>query len=241
MTAPSTRGAVVVDGGPGVGPLGRGARGRRPSTTRRNVARAALDCFNARGYDETTVEEIAAVVGISRRTFFRYYDSKRDVVWGEFDAELVRLEARLQAEASDQPMMDVLRRAMVATNQFDPAELEELRIRIRLIGTVPTLVAHAAVLHSRWCDVVSRFVAGRIGGRPDDLIPQTAARAALGASVTAFDYWATHRSAVLSDVLDQTLRLVDVGLGWIEGRDRGPAGAPDVPLRWPDPAVQNGA
>ena len=56
-----------------------------------DVARAALDLFARQGYDETTVDEIAAAVGVSRRTFFRYYDSKRDVVWGEFDAELVRL------------------------------------------------------------------------------------------------------------------------------------------------------
>ena len=67
------------------------ARGRRPATTRQDVARAALDLFARQGYDETTVDEIAAAVGVSRRTFFRYYESKPDVVWGEFDAELVRL------------------------------------------------------------------------------------------------------------------------------------------------------
>ncbi len=71
------------------------ARGRRPSTTREDVARAALDLFNRPGYDETTVDQIAAAVGVSRRTFFRYFESKRDVVWGEFDAELVRLRDKL--------------------------------------------------------------------------------------------------------------------------------------------------
>ena len=59
------------------------------------MARAALDLFDRQGYEETTVDEIAAAVGISRRTFFRYYESKRDVVWGEFDAELVRLRDQL--------------------------------------------------------------------------------------------------------------------------------------------------
>jgi len=54
----------------------RGAtRGRRPSTTREEVARASLDLFNRQGYDQTTVDQIAAAVGVSRRTFFRYYNS----------------------------------------------------------------------------------------------------------------------------------------------------------------------
>ena len=66
------------------------ARGRRPATSRERVARAALELFARHGYDTTTVEDIAAAVGVSRRTFFRYYESKSDMVWGEFDAELVR-------------------------------------------------------------------------------------------------------------------------------------------------------
>ena len=68
------------------------------------MARAALDLFNRQGYDETTVDEIAAAVGVSRRTFFRYYDSKREVVWGEFDAELVRLEQKLASASTDEPV-----------------------------------------------------------------------------------------------------------------------------------------
>jgi mycofactocin system transcriptional regulator len=160
------------------------ARGVGPSTSREDVARAALDLFSHRqGYDETTVDQIAAAVGVSRRTFFRYYESKRDVVWGEFDAELVRLRDELgDAARLDQPMMDVLRQAVIATNRFGAGSSSELRIRIVLISTVPTLVAHSAVRYAEWCEVVAGFVAGRIGGSVDDLGPQTVARAALGRS-----------------------------------------------------------
>ena len=94
------------------------------------MARAALDLFARQGYDETTVDEIAAAVGVSRRTFFRYYESKPDVVWGEFDAELVRLREQLQTAPAGEPMMDVLRRAVMATNRFGAGELDELRIRM---------------------------------------------------------------------------------------------------------------
>ena len=210
MTRTARHGA---DGPPAV------ARGRRPATSRENVARAALDLFNRQGYDETTVDEIATAVGVSRRTFFRYYDSKREVVWGEFDAELVRLEQKLASASTDEPMMDVLRRAVVATNRFGAGELDELRIRMGLISSVPTLVAHSAVRYAEWCDVVAGFVAGRIGGTPDDLGPQTVARAALGAAMAAFTCWARYDTDDLTGEVDRAFRLLATGFD--EGRLRG--------------------
>jgi mycofactocin system transcriptional regulator len=187
------------------------ARGRRPSTSREDVARAALDLFSRQGYDETTVDEIAAAVGVSRRTFFRYYESKRDVVWGEFDTELIRLRERLAEAPGDEPMMDVLRRAVMATNRFGAGELNELRIRIGLITAVPTLVAHSAVRYAEWCEAVARFVAGRIGGAPEDLGPQTVARAALGVAMAAFACWAAQDGDDLVGEVDRAFRLLSTG------------------------------
>jgi TetR/AcrR family transcriptional regulator, regulator of mycofactocin system len=187
------------------------ARGRRPATSRQDVARAALELFARQGYDDTSIDEIAAAVGVSRRTFFRYYDSKPEVVWGEFDAELVRLRTRLEEAPADQPLIDVLRRAVMDTNRFGPRELEELRIRIGLTSTVPTLVAHSAVRYAEWCDVVAGFVAGRIGGSPDDLGPQTVARAALGVATAAFVHWSRSDRGDLVDEVDQAFRLLATG------------------------------
>jgi mycofactocin system transcriptional regulator len=175
------------------------------------VARAARELFARQGYDETSIDQIAAAVGVSRRTFFRYYDSKRDVVWGEFDAELVRLRTRLEAAPTGQPMMDVLRRAVVDTNRFDAGELAELRVLIGLTSTVPDLVAHSAVRYADWCEVVATFVAGRIGGAPDDLAPQTVARAVLGAAVAAFTHWAGAETGDLARELDDAFRLLATG------------------------------
>ncbi len=195
----------------GDGSAGGATRGRRPSTSRQDVARAALDLFNRQGYDQTTVDQIAAAVGVSRRTFFRYYESKRDVVWGEFDAELVRLRDQLDGAPRGQPMMDVLRQAVEATNRFGAGELDELRIRIGLIGSVPTLVAHSAVRYAEWCQVVAAFVAGRIGGSPDDLGPQTVARASLGAAMAAFACWAGGGGHDLTTEVDRAFRLLSTG------------------------------
>jgi mycofactocin system transcriptional regulator len=196
-----------AEGGPEV------ARGRRPSTSRVDVARAALELFRRQGYDQTTVDEIAAAVGVSRRTFFRYYESKRDTVWGEFDAELIRLADQLSAATADEPMMDVLRRAVMATNRFGAGELDDLRIRMGLISTVPTLVADSAVRYTEWCDVVAAFASSRLGGSPEDLGPQTVARAALGAAMAAFTCWARYDTDDLTGAVDQAFRLLAGGFG----------------------------
>ena len=192
------------------------ARGRRPATSRERVARAALELFARDGYEETTVEDIAVAVGVSRRTFFRYYESKRDVVWGEFDAELARFEAELSDPDDRAPMMEVLRRAVVATNRFGAGELDELRIRIGLIATVPTLTAHSAVRYAEWCEVVARFAARRLGADPGELGPQTVAQAALGAATAAFACWATSGSDDLATDLDRAFRML--ASGFDEGR-----------------------
>src|ERR1035437_800779 len=210
-------------GAPAARPSADVARGRRPSTTREHIARKALDLFDRRGFDATTVDEIASAVGISRRTFFRYYDSKRDVVGGEFAAEMVRLRDQLMGAPRDEPMMDVLRRAVVATNRFGAGELNELRIRMGLISTVPALVAHSAVRYAEWCDVVADFVARRVGGSPEGLGPQTAARAALGAAMAAFACWARHDSGDLTGEVDRAFRLLATGFDenrrelWVAG------------------------
>ncbi len=197
----------------GTGSSDEVARGRRPSTTREHIARVALALFDRHGFDGTTVDEIAAAVGIGRRTFFRYYESKRDVVWGEFDAELVRLRGQLLGAAPDEPMMDVLRRAVVATNRFGAGELDELRIRMALISTVPALIAHSAVRYSEWCEVVAEFVARRMDADPDGLGPQTVARASLGAAMAAFTCWARGDTDDLTGEVDRAFRLMATGFG----------------------------
>jgi mycofactocin system transcriptional regulator len=201
----------VRSSAPTPAPTTAGTRGRRPATSRERLSRAALELFARDGYESTTVEDIAAAVGVSRRTFFRYYDSKRDVVWGEFDEELARLEAQLAESDGGEPMMEVLRRAVVATNRFGAGEVDELRIRIGLIATVPTLTAHSAVRYAEWCEVVARFAARRLGTAPGDLAPQTLARAALGAATAAFACWAASSSDDLAADLDRAFRMLAVG------------------------------
>ena len=63
-------------------------RGRPPGTSRRELELIALRLFTQQGFDNTTIEQIAAEAGVSKRTFFRYFSSKSSVLWSEFDHEV---------------------------------------------------------------------------------------------------------------------------------------------------------
>lgn len=171
----------------------RGApRGRPPSTSRESVERTALALFASRGFEQTTVEDIAAELGVGRRTVFRYFPSKNDIVWGDFDRVLDRLRDELDAQGEEVAMIDALATAAVASNRYPAEQLPDLRTRMTLITTVPALQAHSALRYADWRGVVAEYVARSRGEQPDELIPQTVAFAALGASMAGFSVWVAH-------------------------------------------------
>jgi mycofactocin system transcriptional regulator len=187
--------------------------GRRPRTTRAELERVAFELFEAKGFDETTVDDIAAAAGIGRRTFFRYHRSKNDVVWGDFDGELVRLRGWLAATPPDRPLMDAVRAAMLIFNRLDPAQIPWHRQRMKLILDTPALQAHSTLMYARWRAVIADFAGARTGLPADDLLPQLIAHTVLGAAIAAYDQWLRSPDADLGVLLDQAMRELARGFG----------------------------
>ncbi len=96
-------------------------RGRPPSTTRRDIEVVALKLFSERGFDETSVDEIAAAAGINRRSLFRYFDSKAAILWHDFDHEVERIEAAFREVPPEVPLMTAIRQVVVASNRYRAA------------------------------------------------------------------------------------------------------------------------
>jgi mycofactocin system transcriptional regulator len=184
--------------------------GRPPSTTHEQIAAAALDLFQRRGFEETSVADIAAAVGVERRTIFRYFPSKNDMVWGDFDWVLERLREYLE-EAEQVPMMEALRRAVVFSNSYPPEEHPELRIRMRLITGVPALQGHSMLRYAAWRAVVAEWAAGRRGEAPTDLVPQALGSAALGTAMATFGCWVADPELELEAALDRAFRELAAG------------------------------
>lgn len=179
--------------------------GRRRVTSRAALEHVAFDLFDRNGFDQTTVDDIAGAAGIGRRTFFRYFASKNDVPWGDFDAELARLRLRLRAAPPGLPLIDALRASIVDFNRVAPEHLAQHRRRMALILRVPALQAHSTLRYAAWRQVIADFVAERTGQRPDALFPQAVAHAMLGVAVAAYEQW-LDSGEELSDLLDAAVR-----------------------------------
>jgi TetR/AcrR family transcriptional regulator, regulator of mycofactocin system len=208
--------AVSRRGGPPAAPRGARApgtlrRGRPPGTSRRKLELIALRLFTEQGFDETPIEQIAAEAGVSRRTFFRYFGSKPSVLWGEFDAEVEAIRAALAAVPDTVPMMDAIRRAVVAANHYRAEDVPELRARMNLIISVPALQASAAVHYDAWERAISDFAATRIGQPPDSLYPLAVGRATLAVCRAAYDRWCARADADLTVYLDAAVAALAQG------------------------------
>lgn len=180
--------------------------GRSPATTHGELSAIALRLFLERGYDETTVDDIAAAAGIGRRTLFRYFPSKNDLPWGDFDALLAMMREHLDDLRPDLPVMEALRLAIREFNRFPGDQLALHRERMRLLLEVPALVAHSALRYQDWRTTVAEYVARRSGAQVDDLEPQAVAWACLGLCLAAYQEWLHDADADLLALLDRAFR-----------------------------------
>lgn len=192
-------------------PDNAGRRGRPPGTSARALEVIALRLFTDQGFESTTVEQIAAAAGVSGRTFFRYFESKTDVLWSEFDQEVAALRAELAASPPELSIMDAVHRAVLAVNHYRAEDVPELRARMNLISSAPDLIASAALHYDAWERAISEFAAERTGQPANSLFPLALGRVTLAACRSAYERWAEHADADLTHYLDATLHALAAG------------------------------
>src|SRR3954447_14671748 len=87
-------------------------RDRKKERTRRALVEAAAELFEERGYDATTVADIAAAADIGTRTFFSYFPSKEEVLFPEMDGRVRTAIAAIADRRPDERPVDVLLRGL---------------------------------------------------------------------------------------------------------------------------------
>jgi TetR/AcrR family transcriptional regulator, regulator of mycofactocin system len=177
--------------------------GRPEATSHAAIEQAAFKLFAERGFDATTLDAIAAEVGVGRRTLFRYYTSKNDIPWGQFDRTLSEFRRILEQMPRDIPLHEAVHRGVLAFNEFPDDAQPPHRERMRLILQTPTLQAHSVLRYGEWRAVIAEYVAGRLGLAPDDLLPRVVGQVSLAIALSAYEQWLPSGEASLQDLLDE--------------------------------------
>jgi len=190
---------------------------RPPLTTIEAIEKVALELFVERGFEETPVEEIAAAAGISRRTFFRYFASKNDIPFGNFDKLLDDLDGWLAGQPDDRPMFDVIVDAVQRFNRFHSDGPVAHRERMELILHTPALRANSTLRNAEWVTVIAAYAARRMREPADALGPQLVAHLAHATANVAYEQWLQDESSDLMEVIRRAFSLGE-NLGQLEYR-----------------------
>ncbi|MBV7698407.1 TetR family transcriptional regulator [Streptomyces sp. TRM70350] len=146
-----------------------GLRERKKQRTRDALLRAAVELFTTRGYDHTTVDEIAAAVDVSQRTFFRYFSGKEEAALALQAMTVARFVAAVRARPAHEPPMEALRRAVLdgwdrISEVIEAVVPVELYLRMyRVIESTPVLLAAHLRRSAETEEELARLIAEREG------------------------------------------------------------------------------
>ena len=197
-------------------PVPVGLRERKKEQTRRALEDAALDLFERQGFDRTTVEEIAAACDVSPRTFFRYFATKDQVLFGD-DGEFTDMLTDLEHRPVDEPPLRSVRAAVDAKIESFADERERLVKRARILAETPSLQFHGPHEHVGKIEAVVDALARRdaaAGVQPRVLELRLGVGVGFAAIRAALDTWiADGATGDLFAMVDEAFDRVETGLG----------------------------
>ncbi len=188
-----------------VPPLPKSLRQRKLEVVREALAAAAEALFLSRGFERTTVEEIARAAGVSRRTFFRYYESKEDVLverserWGE------RLYVELAARPREEPPLVAIRNALVPAVAAGIEDAEFIRWVIRVLREKSSLRRVMMERRNRLEERIAALMTARLHAGTHDNLPMLLAFLARALYDTAFNAWYDHETRDVGRLVDDLL------------------------------------
>lgn len=141
--------------------------------------------FMEHGYEQTTIEQVAAAVGMSGRSVFRYFASKEDMVVGSMAQVGADIAAALQARPADEPAWEALRRALDGPLRDLNDDGGLALARSALLASTPALRAAQLQKHAQWSDLLVPGVISRLSGAPESR--RLRARAIVAAALACLD------------------------------------------------------
>ncbi len=161
--------------------------GRPRETSHDEIRDVARRLFAEQGYAATSLRQIAAAVGISRTALFHYFPAKRDLMWEEYDAGVVRMRAVLD-ESIGRPLVDRLAEALIVLNDYRPDEHDAVAVRWRLAREDDELRAYTALRVEELVRILVD-VATRVVPEIDPQLVDHVARALVAVAARCTDEW----------------------------------------------------
>ncbi|MET9428848.1 TetR family transcriptional regulator [Streptomyces sp. NPDC003036] len=185
-------------------------RERKKLKTRIAIRRATYRLIAERGYEATTIDQIAQAAEVSPSTVIRYFPAKEDIVLtDEYDPVI---EAALRARpVGEEPLRSL--RAVITQAAADllEREPEEMRQRARLLVEVPAVRARMTETMAETSQLLSRVLADRTGRAADDLEVRVFTAAVMGALREVLLHWAER------DQRDDLITLIDRAFDTLSG------------------------
>jgi AcrR family transcriptional regulator len=200
---------------------------------RARLAELALTPLLERGFDAVTIDELAEAAGISRRTFFRYFATKEELVIGTFDeagvALLAELEHRVATEAPLTALRSTLDAIITAFGGGRGRGLETLD----LIRRTPALRGHFLVKQDDWTLRIAAILVSRAepGDASAPMRAQLTARVAMAAIDTMLLTWSERPSADLRTIAQETFDGLGAVVREVEDARRPTKKIPKTPKR----------
>ncbi|XRQ09205.1 TetR family transcriptional regulator [Actinomadura welshii] len=186
----------------------RGLRELKKARTRSAIQREALRLFHERGYDATTVEQVAEAAEVAHTTVFRYFPTKEDLVISDED-DPVFFEL-LRTRPPELTPIQTLRAAIRdLLGGLSPDDLAAGRERTLLILSVPALRGAAFGNYVETMRTVTAILAERSGRGPDDVAVRTLTGAAFGIMLDIMLRWGDDPSLDLPQTVDEALATLD--------------------------------
>jgi AcrR family transcriptional regulator len=187
---------------------------RKRQLVRDELAGAALRLLATQGFDATTIDQITATAGVSRRTFFRYFGSKEDVVVQLLAGLGAQMCAQLSERSPREAPAEALRCTFIEFVRAYCQDSAKAHALSRLVFHTPALRARYLEHVDAWRSGFTAEIARRSGAVPGDLRPAVTVAVALAAFDAAMTQWADGDSTgSLADAVEEAFRLVSPVLG----------------------------
>jgi AcrR family transcriptional regulator len=188
-----------------------GLRERKKQQTRETIARVALHLFAERGYEHTTLADIADAADVSKRTIFAYFQSKEDILFCDEPSMVERFREKLEQRPSGVTTVDAIRDFLAASSVAD----EEARLRKKIISSNEALRLSQRARSASLEQVLADSIAKDLDAGPGDVIPRLVAASMTAAFTTVRDRLEAESGEPISH--EQTMGILDEVLEFLRG------------------------